>query len=130
MSILSWDDFEDDSNSSSSLPSRNSKLKLALDILAGVLSRLGNTEGERTIFAHFQKMYHNLLSKIGILVDLDTFLYHYINREVSKFFSKSLKGNESVSLQTFFKIILLVALPIIFITTRNFSIQKNLSISA
>lgn len=92
--------------------------------------RLGNTERERTIFAHFQKMYHNLLSKIGILFDLDTFLYHYINREVSKFFSKSLKGNESVSLQTFFKIILLVALPIIFITTRNFSIQKNLSISA
>lgn len=63
MSILSWDDFEDDSNSSSSLLSRNSKLKLALDILAGVLSRLGNTERERTIFAHFQKMYHNLIIK-------------------------------------------------------------------
>jgi len=128
MAILSWDDFEDDSYSF--LPDRNNQLKLALDLLADVICRLGNTARQRTIFAHFQQRYHKLLSKIGILVDLDTFLYHYINREVSKFFSKSPTDNNSLSLQIFFKIILLVALPIIFISTRNFSIQKNLSISA
>ncbi|NNG99395.1 hypothetical protein [Acinetobacter sp. ANC 5414] len=128
MSILSWDDFEDDSDSLSF--DRDNQLKLGLNVLAEVFSCLGNTQRRRTIFAHFQNRYHQLLSKIGILVDLDKFLYHYINREVSKLFSKSPDDSKFSSLQFFYKIILLVALPILFITTRNFSIQKNLSISA
>lgn len=109
-----------------------SSFRYSLEVLSHVLDKSFNAFEDCEYLT--KRIYSKYSSLCGIFLDFD------IESEIKKDIAKSAlvlclknleKRAKSVEiLLSFFKLFLLIFLPIIFITTRNFSIQKNLSISA
>jgi len=107
-------------------------LKHYLDVLSHVLDQSFSAFEDRDYLT--KRIHSKYSNQFGILSYLD------IESEIKQDITKSsltlcLRNLEKRVLNTeilslLLKLFLLIALPILFMTTRNFSIQKNLSISA
>ena len=107
-------------------------LKNCLDILAHVLDQSFSAFENREYLSN--KIYSKYSRRTGILsyFDFESEVKQDIAKSALVFCLKNLekRAQSAGILLSLLKLFLLISLPIIFITTRNFSIHKNLSISA
>lgn len=107
-------------------------LKHCLDILSHVLDQSFRAFEDPERLSN--RIYSKYFRRIGILsyFDIESEVKQDITKLALVLCLKNLdKRIQSTDiLPSLLKLFLLIALPIIFISTRNFSIQKNLSISA
>ncbi|KGT48726.1 hypothetical protein GW12_02420 [Acinetobacter sp. HR7] len=107
-------------------------LKRYLKVLSHVLDQSFRAFEDRECLSN--RIYSKYSRRVGILsyFDIESEVKQDIAKSALVLCLKNLeKRTESPDiLSSLLKLFLLITLPIIFITTRNFSIQKNLSISA
>ncbi len=107
-------------------------LKNYLEVLSHVLAQSFSAFEDRDDLSN--QIYSKYAKRIGVLsyLDFESEVKQDISKSALVFCLKNLekRARSSEILLSLLKLFLLIFLPIIFITTRNFSIQKNLSISA
>lgn len=107
-------------------------LKNYLEVLSHVLAQSFSAFEDRDDLSN--QIYSKYSKRIGVLsyLDFESEVKQDISKSALVLCLKNLekRARSSEILLSLLKLFLLIFLPIIFITTRNFSIQKNLSISA